>query len=62
MISIARLLPLSRELNDLKRIRVADKSGSVAEQLFRRNWARLVAGESLESVALEPFCHRAGRR
>lgn len=46
------LLPLLRELNDLKRIRVADKPGSVAERLFLRAWARLVGGEDLVAVAL----------
>ncbi len=50
--TIPDLLPLLRELNDLKRIRVAAKRGSIAERLFRRSWARLVAGESLETVAL----------
>ena len=50
--TIPELLPLLRELNDLKRIRVADRDGSLADRLFRRSWARLVAGEPLETVAL----------
>ena len=50
---IADLLPLFRELNDLKRLRVAARDGSIADRLFRRSWARLVEGEELESVALE---------
>ena len=50
--TISQILPLFRQLNDLKRIRVAAKSGSIAQRLFRRSWARLVAGESLETVAL----------
>ena len=48
----AALLPLFRELNDLKRIRVAHQSGSLAERLFLRSWARLISGEPLEKVAL----------
>ncbi len=52
MASVSSLLPLFRELNDLKRLRVAGLDGSIAERLFRCSWARLVAGESLEIVAL----------
>jgi len=51
MSSISSLLPLFRELNDLKRIRVASREGSLAEQLFERTWARLISGEPLEEVA-----------
>ena len=50
--TVSSLMPLFRELNDLKRIRVADKNGSVAERLFLRSWVRLVSGESLAEVAL----------
>lgn len=49
----AALLPLLIELNDWKRIRVADRPGSLATRMFRRAWARLVAGEPLLAVALE---------
>ena len=52
MATIAGLLPLFRELNDLKRLRVADRDGSIAERLFRRAWACLIADEDLESLAL----------
>ncbi len=52
MASVSEFLPLFRQLNDLKRMRVAAKSGSVAERLFRRSWARLILGEPLETVAL----------
>ena len=48
-----RLLPLFRESNGLKRIRVAGKAGSWAERLFIRAWARLVAGENIARVACE---------
>lgn len=51
MSSISNLLPLLRELNDLKRVRVADRDGSLAQRCFFRSWARLVEGEPLESVA-----------
>lgn len=53
----AALLPLFRELNDLKRIRVASRPGSIAERLFRRAWVRLVRGEPLETVALNETAH-----
>ena len=47
------LLPLFRELNGLKRVRVAGKAGSWAERLFVRAWARLIAGEDFGQVARE---------
>ena len=50
--TVSALLPLYRELNDLKRVRVASRSGSIAERLFLRSWARLAGGEDLRSVAL----------
>ena len=46
------LLPLFRELNDIKRIRGAGKRGSIAERLFLRSWGRLVRGDALAEVAL----------
>jgi hypothetical protein len=49
--TVPALLPLFRELNDLKRIRVAGKTGSLAERLFLNSWVRLVAGEALAEVA-----------
>ena len=52
MTTISELLPLFRELNDLKRLRIAGATGSIAERLFRRSWARLIAGEPLQTVAL----------
>ncbi len=55
MATVSTLLPLFRELNDLKRIRVATSFGSVAERSFRRSWSRLIAGEALEAVASK-FC------
>lgn len=48
---IRRLTPLLAELSDLKRVRVAGRLGSLAEQAFRRGWARLVAGEDPAEVA-----------
>ncbi len=49
--SIAELLPLFRGLNDLKRIRVADRDGSLAHRLFARSWSRLIEGEAVEEIA-----------
>ena len=51
--ALARLLPLFRELNGLKRLRVAGKDGSWAQRLFVRAWARLIAGEDAGQVARE---------
>ncbi|MDF7814086.1 hypothetical protein [Hymenobacter sp. YC55] len=50
---LAAVLPLLRELNDLKRVRVAGQDNSLAEQLFASAWAALVAGENLTTVALQ---------
>ena len=49
--ALARLLPLFRELNNLKRIRVAGKHGSWAERMFKRAWNRVVAGVPPAEVA-----------
>ena len=51
--ALADLLPLLRELNHLKRIRVAAATGSWAERAFTRAWGRLAAGHDLEQVARE---------
>ncbi len=50
---LAALLPLYRELNGLKRIRVAGKQGSWAERLFARAWGRLVTGGDIARIACE---------
>lgn len=50
--TLGRLTSLFREVNDLKRTRVAGRSGSIMEQAFRRSWARLLAGQDAASVAL----------
>ena len=44
------ILPLFRELGDLKRIRSADRAGSVAERLFADGWAALAAGVDASDV------------
>lgn len=44
------ILPLFRELGDLKRIRSADREGSIAERLFADAWAALAAGEPSADV------------
>lgn len=54
---VPALLTLLRELNDLKRIHVADRQGSIAERLFLRAWARLVRGDDLRTVALSEAAH-----
>ena len=44
------ILPLLRELGDLKRIHSADRTGSIAERLFIAGWTALVAGTATETV------------
>ena len=44
------VLPLFRELGDLKRIHSADRIGSIAERLFIGGWAALVAGMPVGEV------------
>lgn len=51
-LALAPLVPLLRELVGLKRIHVAGRDGSLAEQLFRRAWRALMGGEPLAEVAL----------
>lgn len=48
----AALIPLLREVNDLKRVRAAGIDGTLAARAFRRSWGRLVAGDSPATVAL----------
>ncbi|MDT7952455.1 MAG: hypothetical protein RQ966_13210 [Acetobacteraceae bacterium] len=50
--SLASLAALGAELGDLKRLRDASSSDSLASQLFRRGWAALVGGQPLAEVAL----------
>ncbi len=45
------MLPLLREIGELKRIHSAGTVGSIATRLFALGWAALVAGEGLERVA-----------
>ena len=45
------LLPLLRDLGNLKRIRSAGRLGTIAERLFATAWARLVAGQHEAEVA-----------
>jgi hypothetical protein len=44
------ILPLFRELGDLKRIRSADRPGTIAERLFADGWAALAAGAQAGDV------------
>ena len=46
------LLPLLRELGDLKRIRSAGRNGTIATRLFEKGWSAWLAGEALDTVAL----------
>ena len=48
--SPASLMPLIRELCDLKRVRSAGRTGSIAERLFASSWAALTAGDAPDVV------------
>lgn len=48
----AGLLPLLREVNDLKRIRSAGRPASIAERLFAEAWSRLAGGEDATRLAM----------
>lgn len=50
--TLASLAALAAELGDLKRLRDASSPESLASRMFRRSWAALVAGQSIETVAL----------
>ena len=49
---LAPLAGLLCQIRDLKRVRDASSARSLAERQFARAWARLIAGEDLETVAL----------
>lgn len=49
---LAELRPLFGEINDLKRVRVAGRPGTLAEQGFFRSWAALIAGDDPRRVAV----------
>lgn len=46
------MLPLLREIGELKRIRSAGREGSIATRLFASGWSALIAEESPGEVAL----------
>ena len=54
---IAALLPLFRELNDLKRIKSAARRGSIAQRIFIRSWFSLATGEILNDVVFRETAH-----
>ena len=45
------LLPLLRELGDLKRIRSAGKDGTIATRLFRNGWSAWLDGGEAQDIA-----------
>ncbi|SFG28385.1 hypothetical protein [Methylobacterium gossipiicola] len=47
------LRPLLVELNDLKRVHSAGRTGSIAERLFAQGWGALTGGALAEEVALD---------
>ena len=50
--TLAGLASVAAELGDLKRLRDATSSDSLATRLFRRCWGSLVAGQPIHEVAL----------
>ena len=50
-VRLALVRPLLGEINDLKRVRVAGRSGSLADQGFARSWGDLIGGSSADLVA-----------
>lgn len=50
-------LSLLIELNDLKRVRAADKQYSFAANVFRRAWASLIAGDDAAGVVARETAH-----
>ncbi len=48
---LASFRPILGEINDLKRVRVSGRAGSLADQGFARSWGALVDGQSPEQVA-----------
>lgn len=47
------LLTTLRELGELKRVRTARRSGSIAERAFRRDWRLLLGGRSIDQAMRE---------
>ena len=45
------IVPLFKELSDLKRIRSAGRDGSIATRLFEAGWSAYLSGEDIEDVA-----------
>ena len=51
------LLPLLRELGDLKRIRSAGRDGTIATRLFEAGWSDWLAGGDMVSIAWRSMAH-----
>ncbi len=48
---LAAMRPLLERLNDLKRVRVAGRDGSLMDQAFTRTWSRVVGGGAWGDIA-----------
>lgn len=51
--NLVALVPLLREIGNLKRIRAANLENSFAARLFERAWRRIIGGEDVRAVAVE---------
>lgn len=51
--NIAALVPLFREIGNLKRIRAANLGESFAANLFRRSWSEIIGGADAQIVAVK---------
>ena len=50
--SLANVIPLCREIGNLKRIRAANANDSLAARMFARAWEKIIGGEAIRSVAV----------
>ena len=57
MSQVTDVIRLLGELNNLKRVRVAGNSYSLAEQYFAKAWGAIVSGEDVREVALRISAH-----
>jgi hypothetical protein len=55
------ILPLLRELGDLKRVHSARRDGSIATRLFEAGWSAWLDGVTADAVAYGPW-RRGWRR
>lgn len=50
--ALSDLIPLCREIGNLKRIRAAESNDSRAARMFERAWSKIIGGEAVRGVAV----------